>query len=73
MLRSILPKAIELLGQQIIIDYKTGAGGNLAMELVARSAPDGYTLLMGTPGLAINPSLYKSLSFDPLRDFAPIA
>ena len=74
LLRAMLPKASELLGQQIIIDYRAGAGGNLAMELVAHAAPDGYTLLMGTPGLAINPSLYKSsMNVDPLRDFAPIA
>jgi tripartite-type tricarboxylate transporter receptor subunit TctC len=73
LIRAIQPKATELLGQQIIIDYKTGAGGNIAMETVARAAPDGYTLLLGTPGLAINPPLYKNLSFDPLKDFAPIA
>jgi tripartite-type tricarboxylate transporter receptor subunit TctC len=73
LVRAIQPKFAELLGQQVIVDYKTGAGGNLAMETVARAAPDGYTLLLGTPGLAINPSLYKSLSFDPLKDFAPIA
>jgi tripartite-type tricarboxylate transporter receptor subunit TctC len=73
LIRAIQPKATELLGQQIIIDYKTGAGGNLAMETVARAAPDGYTLLLGTPGLAINPALYKNLSFDPLKAFAPIA
>jgi tripartite-type tricarboxylate transporter receptor subunit TctC len=74
LLRAMLPKASELLGQQLIIDYRAGAGGNLAMELVAHATPDGYTLLMGTPGLAINPSLYKSsMSVDPLRDFAPIA
>jgi tripartite-type tricarboxylate transporter receptor subunit TctC len=73
LIRAIQPKATELLGQQIIVDYRTGAGGNIAMETVARSAPDGYTLLLGTPGLAINPALYKTLSFDPLKDFAPIA
>ena len=72
LLRAIQPKAAELLGQQIIVDYKTGAGGNLAMESVARATPDGYTLLLGTPGLAINPSLYKTLTFDPLKDFSPI-
>ncbi len=72
LLRAIQPKASELLGQQIIIDYKTGAGGTLAMEAVARAAPDGYTLLLGTPGLAINPALYKTLTFAPLKDFAPI-
>lgn len=73
LLRAIQPKAVELLGQQIVIEYKTGAGGSLAMEAVARARPDGYTLLLGTPGLAINPALYKNLSFDPLKDFAPIA
>lgn len=73
LVRAIQPKAIEFLGQQIIIDYKTGAGGNIAMETVARARPDGYTLLLGTPGLAINPPLYKNLSFDPLKDFTPIA
>jgi tripartite-type tricarboxylate transporter receptor subunit TctC len=55
------------------VEYRPGAGGNIAMEAVARAAPDGYTLLMGTPGLAINPSLYRSLPFDPLKDFAPIS
>jgi tripartite-type tricarboxylate transporter receptor subunit TctC len=73
MLRAIQPKANELLGQQIIVDYRPGAGGNVAMETVSRAAPDGYTLLLGTPGLAINPGLYKTLSFDPIKDFAPIA
>ena len=72
-LRTILPKFSEALGQQIVVDYRTGAGGNLAMEAVAKAPPDGYTLLMGTPGLAINPSLYAKLSFDPLRDFAPVS
>jgi tripartite-type tricarboxylate transporter receptor subunit TctC len=73
LLRTLLPKMGEILGQQMIIDYRAGAGGNLAMEAVAKAAPDGYTLLMGSPGLATNPSLYKELSFDPLRDFAPIS
>jgi tripartite-type tricarboxylate transporter receptor subunit TctC len=73
LLRTIIPAIGENLGQQIIVDYKTGAGGNLAMEAVAKAAPDGYTLLMGTPGLATNPSLYGSLPFDPLKDFAPIS
>ncbi|MEO8752392.1 MAG: tripartite tricarboxylate transporter substrate binding protein [Casimicrobiaceae bacterium] len=73
LLRTILPQLSENLGQQVIVEYRPGAGGNIAMEAVARAAPDGYTLLMGTPGLAINPSLYKNLSFDPRRDFAPIS
>jgi tripartite-type tricarboxylate transporter receptor subunit TctC len=72
-LRAVLPKFSENLGQQIVVDYRTGAGGNLAMEAVAKAAPDGYTLLMGTPGLATNPSLYANLSFDPLKDLAPIS
>jgi tripartite-type tricarboxylate transporter receptor subunit TctC len=72
-LRTVLPKFSENLGQQIVVDYRTGAGGNLAMEAVAKAAPDGYTLLMGTPGLATNSSLYANLPFDPLRDFAPIS
>jgi tripartite-type tricarboxylate transporter receptor subunit TctC len=71
-LRALLPKVSELLGQQAIVDYRPGAGGNLAMEIVSKAAPDGYTLLMGTPGLATNPSLYKALTFDPRRDFSPI-
>jgi tripartite-type tricarboxylate transporter receptor subunit TctC len=73
LLRTILPQLSQNLGQQVVVEYRPGAGGNIAMEAVARAAPDGYTLLMGTPGLAINPSLYRSLPFDPLKDFAPIS
>ena len=73
LLRTLLPQLAENLGQQVVIEYRPGAGGNIAMEAVARAAPDGYTLLMGTPGLAINPSLYASLPFDPLKDFAPVS
>ena len=73
LLRSILPKFSEYLGQQVIVDYRVGAGGNLAMEAVAKAAPDGLTLLMGTPGLATNAALYGTLPFDPLKDFAPIS
>ena len=73
LLRTMLPQLSENLGQQVVIEYRAGAGGNIAMEAVARAAPDGYTLLMGTPGLAINPSLYASLPFDPLKDFAPVS
>jgi tripartite-type tricarboxylate transporter receptor subunit TctC len=72
-LRTVLPKFSENIGQQVLIDYRTGAGGNLAMEAVAKAAPDGYTLLMGTPGLATNPALYEKLPFDPLKDFAPVS
>lgn len=62
------------LKQQVIIDNKGGAGGSIGADAVAKSAPDGYTLLMGTVGTnAINGSLYKKLSYDPVKDFTPIA
>ena len=73
LLRTIIPAISENLGQQIVVEYRPGAGGNLAMDAVAKAPPDGYTLLMGTPGLATNRSLYASLPFDPLKDFAPIS
>lgn len=73
LLRAIVPAFAARLGQQILIDYKVGAGGILAMETVARATPDGYTLLMGAPGLATAPSLNANLTFDPLKDFAPIS
>jgi tripartite-type tricarboxylate transporter receptor subunit TctC len=72
-LRTVLPKFSENLGQQIVVDYRTGAGGNLAMEAAAKASPDGYTLLMGTPGLATNAFLYDKLGFDPLKDLAPVS
>jgi tripartite-type tricarboxylate transporter receptor subunit TctC len=63
----------EPLGQQVIVDNRPGAGGNIGADIAAKSPPDGYTLFMGTSGpLAINSSLYSKLPFDPIRDFAPI-
>jgi tripartite-type tricarboxylate transporter receptor subunit TctC len=73
MARVLSPKLVESLGQQVIIDSRPGAGTNIAMEHVIKSAPDGYTLLMNTPPLAINMSLYKKLPFDTTRDFAAIS
>ncbi len=73
LLRTLLPRLGEILGQQLIIDYRPAAGGNLAMDIVAKSPADGYTLLMGSPGLATNPFLYKDLPFDPRKDFEPIS
>jgi tripartite-type tricarboxylate transporter receptor subunit TctC len=66
-------KITEALGQQVIIDNRGGAGGNIGTELVAKSPPDGYTLLTD-PGstLTINPHAYSRLGFDPVKDFAPI-
>jgi tripartite-type tricarboxylate transporter receptor subunit TctC len=63
----------EPLGQQVIVDNRPGAGGNIGAELAAKSPADGYTLFMGTSGpLSINSSLYPKLAFDPIRDFAPV-
>jgi len=73
LLRTLLPKLGEILGQQLIIDYRPAAGGNLAMDAVAKAAPDGYTLLMGSPGLATNSFLYRDLGFSIQKDFAPIS
>jgi tripartite-type tricarboxylate transporter receptor subunit TctC len=74
MARIVAPRMSERLGQPVIIENRPGAGGNLATEAVAKAAPDGYTLLMGTiAALAINPSLYKNLPFDSAKDLAPIS
>ena len=71
--RSFAAKLTEYLGQQVTVEPRVGAGGNIAAETVARSPADGYTLLMGTFFLATNSSLYYKLSWDPQRDFAPIS
>src|SRR5215510_548173 len=71
--RAIAPKLGELLGQQIIVDNRPGATGNIATDITAKSSPDGYTILMGTiAALSINPSLYEKLPFDPLKDLLPV-
>jgi tripartite-type tricarboxylate transporter receptor subunit TctC len=71
--RLLAPKLSEYLGQQFLVENRPGAGTNIANELVAKSPPDGYTLLCTTAALAINMSLYSKLPFDALRDFAPIS
>jgi tripartite-type tricarboxylate transporter receptor subunit TctC len=64
----------KALGQTIVVDNRSGAGGNIGSEFVARAKPDGYTLLIGTAGThAINASLYKQLNFDVVKDFEPVA
>jgi tripartite-type tricarboxylate transporter receptor subunit TctC len=71
--RMVGQKLSESIGVQVVVDNRPGAAGNIGAELAAKSAPDGYTLLMGPSGtLAVNPSLYAKLPFDPIRDFAPI-
>jgi len=73
MARAIGTRLSEGLGQPVVIDNRAGAGGNIAAEIVARSAPDGYTMLLGNNGiLAVNVSLYPKLGFDPVKDFAPV-
>ena len=72
--RIIGQKLNEALGRPVIVDNRTGAAGHIGTEIAARSAPDGYTLVMGSLGpLAIDPSLYPGLPYDPVKDFAPIA
>ncbi len=72
--RPLAQKLTENLGQQVIVDNRGGAGGNIGMEFVAKSPPDGYTLLFAlTAQFAVNPSLYPKLPYDPVRDYAPIS
>jgi len=72
--RVMQPPLSERLGQTIVVENRPGANGNIAGELVARSAPDGYTLLFGhDSGIAINPHVYSKMAFDPLKDLAPVA
>ena len=72
--RPLAQKLTEQLGQQVIVDNRCGAGGNIGMEFVAKSPADGYTLLFAlTAQYAVNPSLYPKLPYDPVRDYAPIS
>jgi len=71
--RDVAQKLSEAWGQQVIVDNRPGAGGNIGSELVAKAAPDGYTLEMGTVGThAINASLYAKMPYDHIRDFVPV-
>ena len=72
--RIIGQKLADNWNRTVVIDNRGGAGGNIATEMVARAEPDGYTLLLcNAPVLAINPALYKKVSFDPVKDFAPVS
>ncbi len=70
--RPLAKKFQDQTGQSMVVDNKPGAASNIGSDHVAKSPPDGYTLLMGTSSLAINPSLYRSMSFEPMRDLEPI-
>ncbi len=72
--RMIVPRLNEKLGQQVVVDNRPGAGGNIGLNLVAKAQPDGYTLGVGAAGaLAANSSLYAQMPFDPLKDLEPVS
>ncbi|TBR27536.1 MAG: tripartite tricarboxylate transporter substrate binding protein, partial [Reyranella sp.] len=71
--RIVAKKVSENIGQPIVIENKGGAGSIVGTDLVAKAEPDGYTLLLGQSGpISINPAVYKTLPYDPVKDFAPI-
>jgi tripartite-type tricarboxylate transporter receptor subunit TctC len=70
--RILAARLSEMWGQQVVVDNKPGAGGNIATEFVARSAPDGYTMYITAAGLVLNPYLFQSVNYDPIADFAPV-
>jgi tripartite-type tricarboxylate transporter receptor subunit TctC len=71
--RLVAPRLSEALGQQLVVENRAGAAGNIGAEVVARAAPDGYTLLTAPASLAIGQTLYQKLPFDLTRDFQPVA
>src|SRR5216684_1929955 len=71
--RVISERLAANLGQPVVIENRGGAGGNVGAEAAAKSAPDGYTIVLVAPSLAISPSLYSKLNYDPVKDFAPVS
>jgi len=72
--RALVPILADRLGQQVLVENRPGAGGNIGMEFVARAAPDGYTMGLGAAGaLAANVSLYPKMPYDPVKDFSPVS
>src|SRR5688572_19075042 len=71
--RIVAQKLGENLGQQLVVDNRPGATGNIGAEMVARAMPDGYTLLLTAPNLVTSPSLYSRVPFHPIKDFAPVS
>ena len=71
--RTLGSRLADALGQQVVVDNRSGGNGNIGMDIVAQSRPDGHTLVLGyIANLAIAPSLYGKLPFDPVKDFAPV-
>jgi tripartite-type tricarboxylate transporter receptor subunit TctC len=71
--RLVAERLSEVLGQQVYVENLPGAGGNLGVETAKRAAPDGYTILVVSTGFIINPSMYTTIGYDPLKDFVPIS
>ncbi len=72
MARILAQKLTDVVKQTVLVEHKPGAGGNVGSDLVAKSAPDGYTMLLNVNGIAISPSLYRKLPFDPLKDLVGV-
>ena len=72
MARLLAPKMSEALGQNVVVDNKPGAGGQIGAATVAKAAPDGYTLMLDASSFAVNPSLYPKLPYDPMKAFKPV-
>ena len=70
--RMVGQKLAEAWGQQVVVDNRPGAGGNVGAQLAANAAPDGHTLYLGTQSFVVNPRLYRRIAYDPFRDFAPV-
>ncbi|MEN9784385.1 MAG: hypothetical protein RJA24_1728, partial [Pseudomonadota bacterium] len=71
--RIIAQKFSQQLGQQVVVDNRAGASGNIAADIVAKAPGDGYTVFFANSSISISPAIYKKLSFDPVRDFAAIS
>ncbi len=71
--RLVFDRVSQSLGQQFVIDYRPGASGSIGTEVVAHAAPDGHTILLNTLPFVVNPSLYKKLPYDTVKDFAPVS
>ncbi len=71
--RTLSQKMAENIGHPVVVDNRPGAGGNLGVELAAKAAPDGYTMVLSSPLISISPTLYAKLNYDPVKDLAPIS